>query len=188
MRLRLAVVEESGSPLLDASDAVARDALLPVEPAKNLELLTGGWDFVGEQDGMRLLVARLVPLELRIGQLLVRPPALEDAQLRALLTTGLTASQSLHIAWDERGSSVAGWPIRLIQGRVVTNGAWSGGESEHRLLVGYRFFEHSGEALLRVGNDSLLERCRHDLLALLRSGWPQFSPPIGVAVVSELWQ
>ncbi|HMY58779.1 MAG TPA: hypothetical protein PKI49_10555 [Pseudomonadota bacterium] len=188
MRLRLAVVDESVSPLVESHESLTRQALLPDAVAKKLELLTGGWDFVGEQDGMRLFVAQQVPLELRIGQLLLRPPSLEDAQLRALLTTGLTASQSLHQISDERGRSLAGWPLRLLQGRVVNHGAWSGGDSEHRLVASYRFFEHSGEALLKVGNDSLLERCRDDLLALLRSGWPQFSPPVGVATIAELWQ
>ena len=29
---------------------------------------------------------------------------------------------------------------------------------------------------------------RDELLALLGSGWPRWSPPSGVAVLSELWQ
>ena len=126
---------------------------------------------------MRLFVAQQVPLELRIGQLLLRPPSLEDAQLRALLATGLTASQSLHQISDERvaawraghrGFFRGGWSITGLGAAAIANIAWS------RVIV----FEHSGEALLKVGNDSL-ERCRDDLLALLRSGWPQFSPPVG---------
>ncbi len=188
MRLRIAVIEEAVSPLLEASDAVARQAILPSEQAQALDELTGGWDLVGEQDGMRILVARKARLELRLGQLLVRPPTLEDAQLKSLLSTGLTSSQSIHLVADERGSSLAGWPIRVLHGRVLTRSVWAGGDTEHRLVAGYRFFGHCGDALLRVGSESLLQAARGELFDLLRSGWPQFTPPMGVAALSELWQ
>ncbi len=188
MRLRLSIMEEAVSPLLEASDDVARRSILPSEQASALDSLTGGWDFVGGQDGMRILVARHARLELRIGQLVVRPPTLEDAQLRALLTTGLTAAQSVHIVADERGSSLVGWPMRVLHGRVLTRSAWAGGETEHRLVASYRFFGHCGDALLRVGSESLFLAARGELFDLLRSGWPQFTPSLGVATLTELWQ
>ena len=188
MRLRLAVVEPTEDPVLDAGDAVTRKVVLPEDRARRLEELTGGWDALGALDGMRVFIAQRAKLELRIGALGLRPAVEESTRLNSLLVRGLTESQQLHLVSDERLLSQVGWPIRLLHGTVVTRSGWSGGETEHRFVVSYRFFEHSGEALLQVGDETLLRDHRDDLLALLRSGWPLWTPSTGVAVLSELWQ
>jgi hypothetical protein len=188
MRLKLAVGEGSVDPLVEAGDAVASQVVLAEPVARRLAALTGGWALVGEQDGMRLFVAQRAKLELRIGSLALRPPAGEVSRLRGLLATELTASQTLHVVTDQQRTSKVGWPLRILYGTVVNETMWGGCETEHRFLVSYRFLEHSGEALLQVGDESLLQPHREDLLALLASGWPDWSTPSGVAVLSELWQ
>ena len=188
MRLRLAVVEPTEEPVVEAGDAVTRKVVLPEDRAHRLEELTGGWDALGSADGMRVFVAQRVKLELRIGALAVRPTIEEATRLNSLLATGLTESQQIHLVSDERLSSQVGWPIRVLHGTVVTRSGWSGGETEHRFVVSYRFFEHTGEALLQVGDETLLQQHRDDLLALLRSGWPLWTPSTGVTVLCELWQ
>lgn len=188
MRIQLAVVEPAADPLTEAGDAETRKFVMPEALAHRLEVLTGGWDSIGDLEGMRTLVARRAKLELRLGPLLVQPPAGEELRLRALLATGLTASQRLHEVIEKQLQSAVGWPMRLLRASVVTRSQWRDGETEHRWLASYRFFEHSGEALLRVGQESLLRSHRDELLALLGSGWPRWSPPSGVAVLSELWQ
>ncbi len=183
------MLEPTADPVIEAGDAVTRQVVLPAEYSRRLDELTGGWDFIGEQGGLRTLVASRVRLELRIGALVPRSTAeAESARLHALLATGLSASQQSHAVSDERLSSQVGWPLRLLHGTVVSGSGWSGGETEHRFVVSYRFFEHSGEALLKVGDATLHRSHRDDLLALLRSGWPEWTSPSGVAVLSELWQ
>ena len=188
MRSQLAVVEPAADPLTEAGDAETRKFVMPEPIAQRLEVLTGGWDSIGDLEGMRTLVARRAKLELRLGPLLLHPPAGEELRLRALLAMGLTASQRLHEVIDKQLRSAVGWPLRLLRASVVTRSTWGGGETEHRWLASYRFFEHSGEALLRVGQESLLHSHRDELLALLGSGWPRWSPPSGVAMLSDLWQ
>lgn len=69
MRLRLAVQEPAADPVSAASDAVTEQAVLPALMAARLRELTGGFELVDEQDGMRVLVAHNAKLELRIGPL-----------------------------------------------------------------------------------------------------------------------
>lgn len=188
MRLRLAVREPAADPVSEAADAVTEQAVLPADLAQRLLALTGGFELVDEQEGMRVFVAQKAKLELRIGPLLLRPAAEDDGRLRELLGHGLSLSQRLHILSDRRGPSEVGWPLRIVHATVVSGAGWSGGETEHRLVASYRFFEHKGDALLKVGNKHLFDTHRDELLALLRSGWPMWSVPAGVAVLSELWQ
>lgn len=188
MRLRLAVREPAADPVSAAADAVTEQAVLPAAMAQRLLDLTGGFEPVDEQDGMRVFVAQNAKLELRIGPLVLRPATEDDARLRALLAHGLSLSQRLHILSDRRGPSEVGWPLRIVHATVVSGAGWSGGETEHRLVASYRFFEHRGDALLRIGDKHLFDANRDEVLALLRSGWPLWSTPAGVAVLSELWQ
>lgn len=188
MRLRLAVQEPAADPVSAASDAVTEKAVLPALMAARLRELTGGFELVDEQDGMRVLVAHNAKLELRIGPLVLRPATEDEARLRSLLSHGLTLSQRIHVLSDRRGPSAVGWPLRIVHATVVSGAGWSGGETEHRLVASYRFFEHRGDALLKIGDKHLFDAHRDEVLALLRSGWPLWSSPAGVAVLSELWQ
>jgi hypothetical protein len=67
MRLQLAVVEPAADPLTEAGDAETRKFVMPEPIAQRLEVLTGGWDSIGDLEGMRTLVARRAKLELRLG-------------------------------------------------------------------------------------------------------------------------
>lgn len=174
------------TPAQEAHDRTAQAQLLPSPEA--LAALTAGWDFLGEQDGMRLFVANKALFELRLGALQKRAPAQREEQLRSLLSRGLDSWQALHLVSDERGKSQAGWPLRILHATVLNAGRWEGGERLHRFVAHYQFFEHEGEALLQVGSEMLWTEHQSEILALLRSGWPQFTPPEGVAALSELWQ
>jgi uncharacterized protein YoaH (UPF0181 family) len=188
MRLRLAVTEETPSPLAEANDQASFKAVLPEAERQRLDTLTGGFDFVGEQNGMRLFVAQKARIELRMGPLVQRSQAQRDEQIRALLSLGVSSTQNLHIVSDEQGQSHSAWPLRIVHATVQSTDTWQGGETLHRFLASYRFFEHEGDALMQVGDERLWQTHRNELLALLRSGWPQFAPLHTIAVLSELWQ
>ncbi|MCE9572721.1 MAG: hypothetical protein K8W52_06150 [Deltaproteobacteria bacterium] len=108
----------------------------------------------------------------------VVPSTGEDEVIAAALAVDLPPGTHLTPGDHHGGASIQGWPVRLIQGRVVDD---AGAQKETRLIALYRMIDWLGVIRLVATDRAAWEAHRAAVLNAMMSGVLELGPGAGPA-------